>query len=292
MRALLVLWTTAWTAMAQSDADGIMARMAKNMENATEERRHWVYAQRVQARLLRTNGKMARREDREYLVTPGPERTEKQLVSVKGEYHHGKNEVIPYAEAGWKRDEGKMDIDGALMEDLVRGLVDKKGSRDGIPQALFPWRSRDLPAYRFHLLGEETAEGRALWRIAFEPKETKNCLAIDEDDDDDDCRTMWKGEAWVDKEDEMPRRIFSDMTFKMPWAVKLFLGTNISQSGFSVTYQRVAPGIWFPSTYGTEFRMSLLFGYKRIMTLAMDSREFRRGAAQTEVRFEEPAPTH
>ena len=64
-----------------------------------------------------------------------------------------------------------------------------------------------------------------------------------------------------------PLGIDSQLAFKIPWGIRVFLGTNLSQTGFSVNYQRVAENVWFPVTYGTEFRVSVLFRYKRTITL-------------------------
>ena len=103
---------------------------------------------------------------------------------------------------------------------------------------------------------------------------------------DDDCpQKPWKGEALIDAEEMQPVRIVTDLAFKMPWGIKVFLGTNLRQTGFAVTYTRVAPGIWFPATYGTEFKLDLLFGYHRVITMAMDSSDFRKTTADTKVTF-------
>jgi hypothetical protein len=69
--------------------------------------------------------------------------------------------------------------------------------------------------------------------------------------------------------------------------VRIFLGTNVEQLGFSVSYIRVAPGVWFPLKYGTEFRFSVLFGFKRVVTLALDSSGFLKTEATSVVSFEE-----
>ena len=68
----------------------IMNRMAANMDSATEARRQYVYQQKVKARLIRTNGQVARQEDHEYTATPQAEHTAKQLVAFNGEYHKSK----------------------------------------------------------------------------------------------------------------------------------------------------------------------------------------------------------
>lgn len=84
--------------------------------------------------------------------------------------------------------------------------------------------------------------------------------------------------------------ISTDLTFKMPWGVKVFLGTDIRQTGFSVSCTRAAPGVWFPSSYGTEFRRDVLFGYKRVISTAMDSSGFRRAHAESRVTYDSDEP--
>lgn len=266
----------------------IMEKMAAKLEASVEARRQYIYKQRVNARLVRTNGQIARAEKREYTATPGPDRTEKTLVSLAGEYHKSKKEMIRYEKPGFEK--GGMDIDGGLMDDLIDDLANNKKSRDGIPPSLFPFRAKDLKFFRFTYAGETEVKGRRAFRIAFEPVVKKSdCVNFGGDDDDKEDETCnsrpWKGEALVDAEEYQPVRIFTDLTFKMPWGIKVFLGTNIRQTGFSVSYARVAPDVWFPATYGTEFRLDVLFGYKRVITLAMDSSDFRKTDTKSEITF-------
>ena len=71
-----------------------MNRVAANMDSATEARRQYVYQQKVKARLIRTNGQVARQEDHEYTATPQAEHTVKQLVFFNGEYHKSKVRTV------------------------------------------------------------------------------------------------------------------------------------------------------------------------------------------------------
>jgi hypothetical protein len=265
----------------------IMEKMAAKIEASVDARRQYVYKQRISAKLVRANGQIARAEKREYTAAPGPERTEKTLVSLQGEYHKSKKEIIRYDQPGFEK--GGMDIDGGLMKDLIKDLANSEKSRDGIPHSVFPFRANDLQFFKFTYAGQTEVKGRKAHRIAFEPVNKKsNCLNIgDEDYDDEDCvgSRPWKGEVVVDAEEFQPVRIFTDLTFKMPWGVKVFLGTNIRQTGFSASYTRVAPDVWFPATYGTEFRLDVLFGYKRVITLALDSSDFQRAEAKSEITF-------
>jgi len=279
------------------DPSAIVAKMAANVEASLDARRQFVYKQKVNARLVRTNGQVARAEKREYTVAPGPERTEKTLVTLAGEYHKSKKEIIHYDKPGFEK--GGMDIDGGIMDDLIDDLVNDKDSRDGIPHSFFPLTTKDLPSYKFTLKPPVEVKGRKAFVVGFEPLPGRKNLCLeagkrknqdnDDEGDDDDCPIRyrpWKGEVVVDAEEYQPVRVYSDLTFKMPWGVKVFLGTNLRQTGFSVSYNRVAPNVWFPATYGTEFRLDVLFGYKRVITLALDSSDFQRTDAKSEIRFQ------
>lgn len=266
----------------QTGPAAIMARVASNMESASEARRQFVYRQKVKARLLRTNGQVARQEEHAYSAIPAEERTNKELISFAGEYHKSKKEIIKYDKPGFEK--GGMDFDGGIIQDLVKNLVNHKKSRDGIPHSLFPLESKDLDQYKFKLLETTTHQGRRAYRIGFEPA-GKAGVPVNMRGGDDCPQKPWKGEALIDDEDMQPIRIATDSAFKMPWGVKVFLGTNLRQTGFSVTYTRVAPGVWFPATYGTEFKLDLLFGYHRVITMAMDSSDFRRTTADTKITF-------
>lgn len=266
------------------DPGAIMARMAANVEQAASARRQYVYQQSVRASLVRSNGDVARREKREYTALPTDTRTDKQLVKFQGEYRRGK-QMVPYSEPGYKYK--GTDIDGALLSELVDDLVNNKESRDGIPHSLFPLASKDLPAYRFALKGQSVLQGRAVWEIAFEPGQKQGCITVDECDSH-----PWSGTVWVDAEELQPVRIQTRLAARVPWGVRVFLGTNLRQTGFSISYTRAGEHVWFPSTYGTEFHLNVLWGYKRTVTLSMENSGFRRTGAEStiEYRMDEKTP--
>ncbi len=264
---------------ATPDAGEIMAKVAANVEAAAEARRHYVYREIVHSSLVRSNGDVARREKREYAVAPNEKSTEKTLVSLKGEYRKGKK-LIPYSEVGFKSK--GLDIDGDLMRDLTNDLVNDKESRDGIPKSLFPLRPKSLAGYRFTYVGEEQVEGRRTHRIAFEPVRVSSC------EGDDGCDNDWKGDAWIDAEELQPKRIATDLAWKIPWGVRVFLGTNLRRTGFSISYRRVAENVWFPATYGTEFRLDVLWGYKRTITLSLTADDFHRTDSSSTIDYKLP----
>jgi hypothetical protein len=267
---------------AGDDAAAIMAKAAANVEKATDLRRQFVYRQTVISSLVRSNGQISRKENREYEVFPTEKSSEKKLVSLRGEVRRGKK-TTPYSEPGFK-DKG-FDVDGDLIRDLTNDLVDEKGSRDGIPHSLFPLREEALQDYRFTLQGEFEYQGRRTYKILFEPAEKHRCINFGGDDDGCDGAS-WRGEAWIDIAELQPVRIFTQQAFRIPWGVKVFLGTNIQQSGFSVSYQRLAENVWFPVSYGTEFRFNVLWGYKRTVTLSLVSNGFKKTDIASTIKYD------
>lgn len=270
---------------AEPGAEEIMARMAANVERQVEARAQYVYHQVVRSTLTRGNGNIARREKREYTAVPTAERTGKKLVSFEGAYSKGGRDLIPYKEPGFTYKD--TDIDGELIEDLTDDLVNEENSKDGIPGALFPIRSRELPHYKYTYRGEALHKGRKIYKIAFEPVKKKDrSYGLGGEDAAGYEMRPWKGEAWVDAEEFQPVRIATDMAYGIPWGVKVFLGINLQQTGFSVTYDRIAENVWFPVTYGTEFKVTVFWGYKRTISLSLMSSDFRRTDVTSKIEFE------
>jgi hypothetical protein len=60
------------------------------------------------------------------------------------------------------------------------------------------------------------------------------CGHLGKDEDNDCVDSPWMGEAWIDAAELEPVRIDTHLAFKVPWAVRLFLGTNLKQTGFAI----------------------------------------------------------
>lgn len=280
------LWAASEPDTAQCALD-VMTKVASNVEKAEESRRQYIYVQRVRSSLIRTNGRLSRRERREYRVTPTATGTEKQLVSFEGEYSRGK-ETAPYSKPGFRYKD--TDIDGDLINNLTDDLLNDKAARDGIPHSLFPLRARDLVYYRFAMKGQRVVEGRKCYLIGFEPlKRGLITCAEDGNTAESECAARpWRGEIWVDTEEFQPVRIGTHLAFRIPWGVRVFLGTDLRQTGFSLSYRRVAENVWFPATYGTEFRVDALWFYKRTIVLSMENTEFQKTDVASTVRYADP----
>lgn len=269
---------------AAEDPSEIMAKVAANVEQSAEARRLYIYHQKVTSSLVRSNGEIARKEKREYEVFPSGKESDKKLVAFHGEYRKGK-QGIAYSEPGYKYKD--LDLDGELINELTDNLVNEKGSRDGIPHSLFPLLAKDLSGYRFTLGEEFEYQGRRTYKIRFEPAaKNPSCLSIGDGDDDECDRPIWKGEAWIDAAELQPVRIDTNQAFHVPWGVRTFLGVNIQQTGFSLLYRRLAEKVWFPVSYGTEFRLKVLWGYKRTITLSLVSDEFQKTGADSKIQYD------
>lgn len=251
----------AQTAVPMPPLEEILSRVAANQERASALRKSIVYRQNTFVRLLRTNGKMSREEKREYTVLPNEKGTEKKLEHFEGRYERG-GKVLNYDKPKFQYKD--TDIDGDLIEDFTDDMLNDRQSRDGISHSLFPLTKAEQTHYTFRLVGTRKVNGVEAIRIAFDPKKEEG---------DDRC---WKGEALIDPVEFQPLHVTTELSMNIPAAVKILFGINIKQLGFNVAYRKVADGLWFPSSYGSEFYLKVLFGYKRNITMSMVNTDFRR----------------
>jgi len=242
----------------------IMARVAANQDRGQQARAEYVYQQRIHVASLRTNGKLAREETTDYLVTPTPDGTKKELKHIEGRYwHKGKyvefqGEPVP--------DTGV--VDSSIVESFRDDLYNDK-SKDGFGRDLFPLTSEEQKKYRFELAGEETVQGRKVYRVRFRPHD-KNELT-------------WAGEALIDSAEFEPVRVYTKLSRKIPLLVRTLLGTDLPGLGFNVEYRRFDQGIWFPVTFGTEFRLRVLFFVNRDITVSLENSAFQRAKVQSKI---------
>lgn len=278
----LVLAIVTWYASTHAESpEIIMARVAANQERAQQMRSAFVYHQSMLIRFKRSNGKLAREEQREYTVTPSETGFKKDLVHFVGKYEKG-GKLIEYDEPGYQYK--SVDIDGDLANDLANDLADDKDSRDGIAHDLFPLTGHKQTKFNFKLEGKEDYRGTAVYRITFKPKKVTLM-----DCDDEDEGTCWTGEALVDVHEFQPVVVTSWLAKGIPMAVQILLGTNVKHLGFKVAYRKFEEGLWFPVTYGGEFQVRGLFFYKRTIALSVVNSGFQKSDVTSTVSFGLPA---
>ncbi len=223
------------------DVDQIMSQAAAHQDEAEQLRAKYTYTQKVRIRALRGTGRLSREEYCVYNVVPTDKNTKKELVQFKGRYEN-KGQIVEYSRPGEQIRDKKIDIDAGLLPALRDGLINDKDSRDGLAKDLFPLISAEEKKYQYKLEGEEMYRGRAVYRITFRPKK--------EFEGFDDEKTVWAGEALVDKAEIQPVSVATHMAKGLPFLVKTVLGTNVHQLGFAVSYARLAKEVYFPVSYG------------------------------------------
>jgi hypothetical protein len=277
----IVFAVLAWYAGQQPEpADIIMAKVAVNQERAQAARSAFVYHQSMLIRFKRGNGKLAREEEREYVVTPTEKGFAKELKHFVGKYEKG-GQLIAYDKPGYEYK--GVDIDGQLADSMANDMTNDKNSRDGITKDLFALTADKQKYFIFTLKGKEDYRGRQVYHINFRPKRPSLL-----DCDDDGESTCWAGEALIDVKEYQPVLVTSWLAKGIPMAVQILLGTNIKHLGFKVTYQKFDEGLWFPVTYGGEFYVRAVFFYKRTMALSVVNSGFQRADITSTVSFQPP----
>jgi hypothetical protein len=224
---------------AELSADEIMRRVAENQNRAQSERINYLYDQHVKVTARHTNGKLAREEVADYSVVPAAKGAERKQTAIEGRYlHHGvykefSGEPIP--------DNG---LDAGLVGGFRESLFDKD-SKDGLGNDFFPLTSEEQKDLRFELAGERIIEGRKAYRVRFGPKNSHDIT--------------WAGEALIDEEDLQPVTVYTRLSRRIPFAVRALLGTDLPGLGFNIRYRRLDKDIWFPDSFGTEFRLTAVF---------------------------------
>jgi hypothetical protein len=249
-------------------ADQIMQRVAANQDRAETSRRQYVYKQRIHVVSRKTNGKLMREEAADYDIFPNEQGSSKKLTQLVGRYWH-KPEYVNYSgEPAPDTDS----LDGDLVTEFRNDLADERKSKDGLAAGLFPLTSKEQQKYQFKLLGKEALNGRSTYHIAFWPR--------------DKSEIAWKGEAFIDEEDFQPVSAFTKLSRKIPLLIRTALGTDLPGVGFSVTYKRQPDGTWFPSTFGTEFRLRALFFINRDIAVSLQNSDFEKTHVDSVVHYD------
>ncbi|MDQ2926030.1 MAG: hypothetical protein M3R43_10820 [Acidobacteriota bacterium] len=249
-----------------------MARVAANQDSAEAVRAHYVYIQH--ARVSSHKGKKIMCEETtDSRVTPADKGSHQQLLKLDGRLLQ-KGKYTAYTElpksngaSGVTEDHdlnisvGDDDSDRDLVENMRHNLIDTS-SKDGIGANLFPLTTKQQADEVFTLIGREHINGRDVFHITFRPK--------DKDD------FGWRGDAYIDTAAYQPVLVRTAMSRNIPFAVRTLLGTNVPGLGFTVIYAPQADGVWFPISFGTEFKIHVLFFFRREITLSAENRDFEK----------------
>lgn len=246
--------------VAAQTADEIMARVAENQTRAEAARTSYVYHENLLVRLKRSNGKLAREENRDYTVTPTESGVKREMVHFAGKYGVDGKE-FPFTEPVY-RYKGT-DIDA----DVAKGLADHFGKgagqgKDGLVGDMFPLTEKGQRGYAFHLEGRERINDVDVFRVTFKQASKEE-------------GRVWAGEALIDAAEYEPVLVTMHVAKSMPMAAKILAGTDFGQVGFKVTYRKFAEGLWFPASYGGELRVRAAFVYGRRISIGAINSDFK-----------------
>jgi hypothetical protein len=250
-------------------ADAIMARVAENQDRSEALRQQYVYRQHTHILTHKPKGRLLREETADYDVVPTADGTQKELKVLigrywnKGKYETFEGEPVPEAES----------LDGSLIHGFREDLSNEK-TKDGLAKDLFPLTTEGQKDYEFSLLGQEMQEGRSVYHIGFRPRD-KNDIS-------------WAGEAYIDAAEFQPVRVFTKLSRRIPFGVRTFLGTDLPGIGFNVVYKRQDDGVWFPATFGTEFRLHVLFFINRDVSVSLENSGFQHTHVESKMKVVGP----
>ena len=91
--------------------------------------------------------------------------------------------------------------------------------------------------------------------------------------------------ALIDVAEFQPVHVTTDLTVGIPLPVRILLGTSVHGIGFTVSYQRLDDGVWFPSGFGGEFSVRALFFFKQVVSVNITNSDFRRTDVNSTVTF-------
>ena len=272
----------------QLTAEVIMQRVAANQERAEVERARYVFVQHAHAVSRKGHRDMCE-ESTDFRVTPTANGVTRQLMHLegrlwqKGSYvvYHELEQAKPNAGDGVSVTVTDDDMDRDLVENMRKNLTDED-SRDGFHAGLFPISSKGQQQYLFTLAGRERMNGREVFHITFRPRDTSDY--------------DWKGDAYIDTEAFQPVLIRTRLARNVPFLVRTMLGTSVPGLGLSIGYQPQPDGVWFPTSFGTEFRIHVLFVFRRTVAITAENTDFQKTHAESHILGEarllsEPAPS-
>jgi hypothetical protein len=279
--AFLFLLLTAAARAQQPTAADIMSRVAANQDRSEAARTHYLYVQH--AHTLSRSGKTIRCEEvTDFRIIPTEKGSEQKLLTLdgrllyKGKYLHYTQLPTPSGKPK-KPDEPAVGNDDPMDLDLVEDMRDNlttHHSKDGIDAGLFPLTSKIQADYTYTLAGRAPINGRDCFHITFVPR--------DKDD------YGWKGDAWIDTTAFQPVLVHTTMARNIPFAVRTLLGTSVPGLGFTVTYAPepadTPDALWFPITFGTEFKLHVLFFFNRTIVLDVRNRDFEQTHVHSTIR--------
>jgi len=280
MKPIAWLLVAASPALAETPAlADILARVASNQAKSVEARKQFVYREDELVRVSQTNGKRLCEQRQQFIITPTATGMDRQMADpaekVAGAEKDGVVSHCGVTITGSHGESFSMQT-GSGGQNLSFGSS-LGTTRDGMPRGLFPLTADEQRLYTYKLENTEMLRGRQVYRISFRPNGERGS---------DGTPGIWKGEALIDSEEFQPVQVSTDVQGTIPLPVRILLGTNVRGLGFSVSYQRLADGVWFPSGFGGEFRIQGFFFWRYVVSVNVHNTDFRRTEVKSNVTYD------
>lgn len=271
MQRIFWILIAASTGFSQTPSiDDIMGRVAANQAKSVEARKQFVYRQQELVAMHQSNGKMTCGQRREYTVIPMADGIERRLVNPPE-----KNGDVSRCNVNLSGGSGEnLSVSTGGEGDSFSTSLGK--TKDGVPRGLFPLTADEQHVYEYKLTGTEMHAGRKVYRVTFRPNKQKDASGN---------QGYWKGEALIDAGEFQPVQVSTDLTIGIPLPVRILLGTSVHGIGFTVRYQRLADGVWFPSGFGGEFSVRALFFFKQVVSVNVTNSDFRHTDVNSTLTF-------
>jgi len=134
-------------------------------------------------------------------------------------------------------------------------------------------RLKNRKTLRFELIGEQEIAGRKAFRIRFGPKKPHDITLA--------------GEALIDEEDFQPASVYTRFLASCLWRCAL-CWKLMSRTRLQCSLSRLDKDIWFPDSFGTEFRLKAVFFIDRTITVSLENKNFKRTTAESQITYDQP----
>jgi hypothetical protein len=251
----------------------ILARVAANQAKSVDARKEFVYREDELVRISQTNGKRLCEQRQQFTITPNPSGIERQLVE-----RTQKEGAETHCTVNLSGNNGEsLSMSTGEGSKNLSFSTSMGNTPDGMPRGMFPLTADEQRLYTYKLRKTENLRGRQVYRISFQPNGKR---------DPNGRQGYWKGEALIDTEEFQPVQVVTDLKGAVPLPVRVFLGTNVHGLGFSVSYERLADGVWFPSGFGGEFKVQALFFFRYVVSVNVHNTDFRRADVNSKVTYD------
>lgn len=264
VRALLVAAIALARALPAQDADEIIARSVERYQNSAERLRDYTFLRHAVQTSYNKQGQIAKRESETHEIVILAGRPYQRLVA--------KNDQ-PLSEKDARKEQEKADKELAKR---LRNPEKQRKEAEKERQEALRYIAEIPRAFHFTLLGEETLEGRPVWKLRAEPRpdfkpRTSQAKVF----------KRVRGTLWIDQQTYQSVKVEMEVIDTISWG--LFLLRVPPGATMSFTQTVVNNEIWAPARVDlrAEARLGLMKTLR--MGFEMTFSDYRKFSAESQV---------